>query len=115
MKIGAVSELTGLSTHTIRYYEKQGLIVPAQKDASGHRQYRPDDVELLNWISCMKHSGMSLSNIKRYVTASKEGDTALALAMLDTHLTKLQNQQQAITHYIDVTQQKMARLKKALT
>ncbi|WP_202862878.1 MerR family DNA-binding transcriptional regulator [Microbulbifer sp. A4B17] len=37
MKIGQVSEQTGLSAHTIRFYEKQGLICRVKKDSSGHR------------------------------------------------------------------------------
>ena len=69
MKIGAVSDETGLGIHTIRYYEKQGLIKKPEKDASGHRAYDSRDIEILNWVSCMKNSGMSLNKIKLYTKA----------------------------------------------
>ncbi len=48
MKIGAVSDKTGLGIHTIRYYEKQGLVIQPKKDASGHRSYTSTDVDVLN-------------------------------------------------------------------
>lgn len=111
MKIADVSRKTGLSTHTIRYYEKQGLVTPPGKDASGHRKFTDKEVELLNWVSCLKKSGMSLSKIKTYVVAFDSDDSPLATDILEQHLIKLKIQQQDIHHYIDVTSTKIKRLK----
>ena len=86
MKIGEVSEETGLSIHTIRYYEKQGLVGKPKKDTSGHRIFSLKDIELLDWISCMKNSGMSLSKIRRYSNAFYSDDTAVCLTLLTEHL-----------------------------
>ncbi|BFM12175.1 hypothetical protein R50072_23280 [Simiduia litorea] len=115
MKIGTVSESTGLSIHTIRYYEKQGLIKKPEKDASGHRTYRAVDIETLNWVSCMKNSGMSLSKIKKYTQAFYDNNNALCIVSLEDHLKHLQSQKADIEHYIEVTRDKVARLKKRLT
>lgn len=109
MKIGSVSEKTGLGIHTIRYYERQGLIKAASKDASGHRTYSMEDVEVLDWISCMKNSGMSLSKIKQYTQAFYRNDKTTCTSMLELHLTHLQQQQTDIAHYIKVTQDKINR------
>ncbi|WP_088329376.1 MerR family transcriptional regulator [Lacimicrobium sp. SS2-24] len=115
MKIGSVSEQTGLSIHTIRYYEKQALIRPAPKDESGHRAYSKKDVEVLNWLVCMKNSGMPLSKIKAYTHAFYAKDAPACVEQLETHLRHLIDQQQKIAHYIEVTEQKIHRLKKRLT
>ncbi|MGB1239435.1 MAG: MerR family transcriptional regulator [Pseudomonadales bacterium] len=110
MKIGQISAQTGLSAHTIRYYEKRGLIAVASKDSSGHRAYSTDDLELLNWIGCMKKSGMSLARIQQYVEASASGDRSTACAMLEEHLVRLEQQRKDIEHYIEVTAHKITSL-----
>lgn len=110
MKIADVSHQTGLSTHTIRYYEKQGLVTKAKKDSSGHRSFSPTDVELLNWVSCLKKSGMSLNKIRSYSTAFVQGDQTQARDILQQHLKKLLHQQQEIAHHIEVTEAKILQL-----
>lgn len=112
MKIGLISKETGLGIHAIRYYEKQGLIKKPIKDTSGHRQYSAQDVELLNWVSCMKNSGMSLTKIKAYTCAFYNGDKAACVSQLEAHLDLLLNQQENIKHYIDVTTAKIFKFKK---
>lgn len=113
MKIGIVSDQTGMSIHTIRYYEKQGLVKKPVKDASGHRSYTLKDVDVLNWISCMKNSGMSLNTIKRYTEAFYQGNDLECIAFLEEHLNHLYKQQQDIEHYIEVTENKINRFKNA--
>lgn len=110
MKIADVSRKTGLSAHTIRYYEKQGLVNPPAKDESGHRAFTDRDVELLNWVACLKKSGMSLNKIKTYVAAFDEENNPLATEILEQHLEKLKHQLVDIHHYIDVTDTKIKRL-----
>jgi MerR family transcriptional regulator, aldehyde-responsive regulator len=115
MKIGAVSAHTGLSVHAIRYYEKQALLRAPVKDASGHRQYSGKDVELLDWILCMKNSGMSLKHIRQYANAFYQDDAAQCLALLQEHQKKLTQQQQDVLHYLAVTQNKIKKLQQRLT
>lgn len=115
MKIGAVSAHTGLSVHAIRYYEKQALIRAPLKDASGHRQYSTKDVELLEWILCMKNSGMSLNRIRQYANAFYQDDAAKCLALLQEHQQKLTQQQHDLLHYLQVTQNKIKKLQQRLT
>lgn len=113
MKIGVVSDKTGLGIHTIRYYEKQGLVMKPQKDASGHRSYTSTDVDVLNWVSCMKNSGMSLNKIKKYTEAFYAGDKSQCIEFLEAHLKHLYQQQKDIEHYIEVTENKINRFKSA--
>ena len=115
MKIGAVSQQTGLGIHTIRFYETQGLIIKPNKDISGHRNYSTQDIELLNWIACMKNSGMPLNLIRQYSQAFYQQDNQACLRILSEHLKHLTQQQLDIEHYLEVTQSKITRLKKSLT
>jgi|TARA_B110000902_G_scaffold262825_1_gene340552 DNA-binding transcriptional MerR regulator len=111
MKIGIVSEQTGLGIHTIRYYEKQGLIKKPEKDESGHRAYKPRDIEVLDWVSCMKNSGMSLNKIKEYTKAFYADDCTTCATLLEEHLKHLLAQGKKTDHYIEVTKSKIIRFK----
>ena len=69
-----VSNKTGLSTHTLRYYEKEGLISGVERSQGGFRQYTDEDLERLGLIRCLKNTGMSIQEIARFVQLTHEGD-----------------------------------------
>ena len=70
-----VSKKTGLTAHTLRYYEKEGLISGVERSQGGFRQYTDEDLERLGLICCLKNTGMSIQEIARFVT--HEGDHTL--------------------------------------
>ena len=72
-----VSNKTGLSTHTLRYYEKEGLISGVERSQGGFRQYTDEDLERLSLIRCLKNTGMSIQEIARFVQLTHEGDHTL--------------------------------------
>ena len=72
-----VSNKTGLSTHTLRYYEKEGLISGVERSQGGFRQYTDEDLERLGLIRCLKNTGMSIQEIARFVHLTHEGDHTL--------------------------------------
>lgn len=72
-----VSRKTGLSAHTLRYYEKEGLLPPVERSPGGFRQYTDEDLEALGLICCLKNTGMSLNEITRFVTLTHEGEQTL--------------------------------------
>ena len=72
-----VSRKTGLSAHTLRYYEKEGLISGVERSQGGFRQYTDEDLEALGLICCLKNTGMSLQEIARFVELTHEGDHTL--------------------------------------
>ncbi len=72
-----VSKKTGLSAHTLRYYEKEGLLSHVDRSPGGFRQYNDEDMEALGLICCLKNTGMSLQEITRFVNLTHEGDQTL--------------------------------------
>ncbi|KGF67612.1 MerR family transcriptional regulator [Hoeflea sp. BAL378] len=77
MKIGRLSELTGLSIDTLRYYEKIGLIDPPYR-AGGQRLYDPDAVRWIDFLKALKATGMSLEDMKRYALMRARGNATAA-------------------------------------
>ena len=73
MKISEVSEITDISTHTLRYYEKVGLIYPIQKGKGGIREYTEQDVSRLKFIKCMRGADVPIESLKVYIDLYDEG------------------------------------------
>jgi DNA-binding transcriptional MerR regulator len=73
MKIGELARHSGLTTHTIRYYERIGLLPPADRHSSGIRDY---DAQILVWIGFLrrlKTTGMSLRDMRAYAALRTAG------------------------------------------
>ncbi|MDE5615410.1 MAG: MerR family transcriptional regulator [Alphaproteobacteria bacterium] len=77
MKIGEVAKKTGLTEHTLRFYEKAGLMPDVAKRAGGVRDYGPADITRLGMIECLKQTGMSLADIKIFIDWCALGDKTI--------------------------------------
>ena len=75
--IGQVAEKMGLTAHTLRYYEKEGLLPFVKKTGSGLRIFSDEDIGWLQMIECLKGTGMPLKGIKQYIDWYIEGDATL--------------------------------------
>ena len=70
MLIKALSEKTGVSRKTIRYYESIGLIQPPERGPNNYRQYTEDDVERLRFVAGARSLGFSLNDIGEILAAA---------------------------------------------
>lgn len=92
MKIGELVQRTGLSAHTIRYYERIGLLPRADRDRSRQRDY---DTSILPWISFigrLKTTGMPIRQMLRYTALREQGmgTEAERREMLEQHRERVQ-------------------------
>ena len=87
LSIGAVSEATGLSIDTLRYYEKAGLLLdPAPRDPGGRRRYGHDDLDWIAGLIMLRETGMSIADVRRMAELSRVPDTeAERLVVLEAH------------------------------
>lgn len=67
MTIAEFAKITGLSSYTLRYYEKIGIMPTIHRDRSGMRNYTQENVERVRLVQQLKCSGMSLENILTYL------------------------------------------------
>jgi len=74
VNIKKFSEQTGISAHTLRYYEKIGLIRGVRRNASGHREYSDADLRWVDFIKRLKSMGMALENIQKYADLREQGE-----------------------------------------
>ena len=75
--IGQVAVKTGLTVHTLRYYEKEGLLPFVRTSSSGLSMFSDNDLGWLSIIECLKETGMPLKGIKQYIDWFREGDSTL--------------------------------------
>ncbi|WP_353859875.1 MerR family transcriptional regulator [Azospirillum formosense] len=94
MKIGELARRTGLTAHTIRYYERIGLLPYADRNQSRHRDY---DASILTWIEFLgrlKTTGMPIRDMLRYAALREEGagTEAERRALLERHRERVRAQ-----------------------
>ncbi len=77
MKIAEVSEQYGLSSDTLRYYERVGLIPPVNRNESGIRDYNELDLRRVDFIKCMRSAGLPIEVLIDYVALVQKGDKTI--------------------------------------
>ena len=70
--IGQVAKKLGLTAHTLRYYDKEGLFPTIQRD-SGIRKFGEKELEALRVIECLKKSGLEIKDIKQFMEWCVQG------------------------------------------
>ena len=74
MKIAEVSERYGISSDTLRYYERIGLIPPVNRNGIGIRDYSEIDLRRVEFIKCMRSAGLSIEVLIEYIALVQQGD-----------------------------------------
>lgn len=103
MKIKEVSNKYGISADTIRYYEKIGLIPRVPRNSSGIRDFDEKSLNWIEFIKCMRLSGMEIEALIKYVKLFNEGkDTVLERKkLLEEQKNKLLEKQKNINTTLD--------------
>lgn len=89
MKIGELSERTGIPASTIRYYEKEGLLPKAQRGANGYRVYQDQALERLDLIQLGQTLGFSLDTIRSIAALQGVALKDALLGQLDARLHEI--------------------------
>ena len=81
----------GMTTHTLRYYERVGLIQPVGRARNGHRRYSDADEAWLNFLHCMRDTNMPIREMQRYASLRENGDgsTLERRKILEDHRTTI--------------------------
>jgi DNA-binding transcriptional MerR regulator len=87
LSIAEAAEISGLSAHTLRYYERAGLLEPVFRNRSGHRRYRETDLERIRFLARLRATGMPIREVRRYAELMQAGDATNAerLELLEAH------------------------------
>jgi len=124
MKIAEVSEHYGLSTDTLRYYERIGLIPPVNRTESGIRDYSDLDVRRVEFIKCMRSAGLPLEVLIEYMDLVQRGDQTVEARkdilreqrdLLAARITEMQQTLDLLNHKIEVYENRILTKEQAIS
>ena len=76
--ISEAAAATGLSTHTLRYYERAGLmLVPIDRASSTHRRYGQADIAWVQFLTRLRSTGMPIATIRQYTDLVRQGEATV--------------------------------------
>ena len=111
MKIAEVSEQYGLSTDTLRYYERVGLIPTVHRNEGGIRDYNELDLRRVDFIKCMRSAGLPVEVLIEYVALVQQGDSTIEArkeilkeqrALLATRMEEMKKTLDILDHKLEV-------------
>jgi DNA-binding transcriptional MerR regulator len=108
--VSEVSAQTGLSAHTLRWYEQVGLLDPVHRDAAGRRRYSEDDLGRLGFLLKLRSTGMPVRDMIRFVELSRlENDAGVAekLQILVDHRERVLTQINALQEDLKIIEFKI--------
>lgn len=103
------AEITGLSTATLRYYEREKLIPQITRTDQKYRQYTDTDIEWIKMIQCMRMANIPIRSIKQYVELLIQGGKTLKQRydMVQSHIKDIENQIANLQNALILTQKKL--------
>ncbi len=113
LTIQDAAAFTGLSAHTLRYYERVRLLEPVARNASGHRRYARTDLEHLQFLHCLRATGMPIRRMQEYGALAREGRATLAarLELLEAHRHDVQARMEELEHSLNIIDKKIERFR----
>ncbi|MEQ8675886.1 MAG: MerR family transcriptional regulator [Aggregatilineales bacterium] len=108
--IRQITEKTGLSAYTLRYYEDIGLLDPVSRAENGHRRYDEADMRRINMLQKLRLTGMSLDDIRHIIELYRQGsDTASTRReLMEAHREKVQAQINELCEVLEFINYKVA-------
>jgi DNA-binding transcriptional MerR regulator len=96
--IDEVVQRTGLSAHTLRYYERIGLIAPVSRAPGGQRRYAPADLDWIEFLLRLRETRMPIGQMQVFARLRAEGEATMPArrALLEAHLAQVQADLQAM-------------------
>ena len=109
------AEKIGISAHTLRFYDKEGLLPNVGRDEHGNRRFTDNDLQWLSLLQCLKNTGMSLKDIKRFAECTTIGDDTIdeRLALFERQTEDVKCQIAELKRYLKLLEYKLAFYQKA--
>ncbi|MEZ0294104.1 MAG: MerR family transcriptional regulator [Solirubrobacteraceae bacterium] len=112
LSISDAANATGLSVHTLRYYERAGLMLdPVERAPSSHRRYTEDEIRWVTLLTRLRATGMPIRRIRDYADLVRAGDgnEDERLALLEAHRAAVLEQLEVMRANLDAIEFKIER------
>ena len=100
---------SGVTAHTLRYYERAGLLPSVERNGSGHRRFTDEDIEWVVMVTRLRATGMPIRAIREYAELVRAGDgnEAERLALLEEHRERVLEQLASIQRNLELVDYKI--------
>jgi len=111
--IEEAAEHTGVSPHTLRYYERIGLLAPITRGLGGHRRYTEAEIGAVVFLTLLRQTGMPIRDMERFIELTRAGEGTIGDRVdvltsrrmeLVAHITLLQRHLAALDNKIRIHQ-----------
>ena len=101
---------TGVSTHTLRYYERINLLDSIERDANGHRQYSADDLASVAFLTKLRLTKMPIRQMQQFAELRRQGISTAdqRRLLLEKHYDAVMASQQELNRSLEVIRKKIA-------
>jgi DNA-binding transcriptional MerR regulator len=109
ISIQAISNLTDITVHTLRYYEKTGLIHAIARGLNGRRQYSANDLAWIRFLVRLRTTGMTIRQMQQIADLRRQGSatTKERRILLEAHENKLAEQIERLQEHYEVINEKI--------
>jgi DNA-binding transcriptional MerR regulator len=109
LTIADAARVSGLTAHTLRYYERAGLLEPVDRNVSGHRRYREEDLDRIRFLTKLRATGMPIREVRRYAELMGKGERTNAerLQLLEAHRQSVLAQLEETARNLDLIEWKI--------
>jgi DNA-binding transcriptional MerR regulator len=109
LTIADAAERTGLTAHTLRYYERDGLMLGVNRAGSGHRRYTERDLGWIELITKLRATGMPIREIRRYAQLVRDGanNERERLELLAAHRERVRRSLAEVTEHLAAIDRKI--------
>lgn len=100
--IKEAAEQVGLSPHTLRYYEQEGVLPYLKRDEHKNRVFEQSDMDWLHFIRCLRDTGMPVAEMKHFAQLAAEGDHTMRdrLELLQNHKRVIEQKMQEMNRLL---------------
>jgi DNA-binding transcriptional MerR regulator len=104
LTISDAAAKSGISAHTLRYWERAGLLQPVSRNGSGHRRYAQEDLDRITFLTRLRATGMPIRQVRRYAELMNGGDETNEdrLALLEAHRDAVRAQLEQTAGHLDL-------------
>lgn len=103
--VGQMAQILNIAPSALRYYDREGLLPFVERTEGGIRMFKDSDYEWLHLIECLKKTGMSIKDIKRYIDLCLAGDSSI-----EQRAALMQSQRESVLRQIAQMQETLATL-----
>lgn len=110
------AKITGLTTATLRYYEKEELLPAIERTEQRYRQYSDTDIEWIKMVQCLRMANVPIRSIREYIQLLTQGGKTISQRrlMVQEYIDDLHSQMENLQNALALTEKKLAFYKELL-